>query len=627
MNNIRIILMLLLAFLLIVSGLLWHFFRLQSDLVNSTALRTAELYSVALTEFRTLYTSEVVSAAMRHGLDVTHDYVSRDKAIPLPATLSMRLGEEIGKYAAGAKARLYSPYPFPWRAKEAVDRDRGFEDDAWRFLLKYPDQPFSRFDREGSETMLRYATADIMRPPCVACHNSHPDTPKSDWKIGDVRGVLAISLPLGNIVAQTESNLKSTSVAYITIGFGIVLVIGTVIIKLRQQSQELQYRVAAQTIKLEARVAERGEAMAALAEIEKRNRLLLDSAGEGIYGLDLDGKTTFVNPAACKMLGYEAEELLGESMHALVHHSHSDGSVYPQELCPMNSSCTDGKIRREEGEVLWRKDGSSFPIEYTSTPLKKDDELVGAVVVFNDVSERKKVERMKDEFVSTVSHELRTPLTSIKGALGLIVGGQLGDVPEKVMEMLRIAHDNSDRLALLINDLLDINKIQSIEKTFRMLPIRINALISTAVDSNQGSADKYGVQFHWQPSESDDVTVSGDESRLIQALSNLLSNAVKYSPTDGRVRISTRRDNNEVRVSIQDSGPGIPLEFQARVFEKFSQADSSDTRQMGGTGLGLALAKQIIEAHGGRIGFASEPGQGATFYFDLPIVMPAERGV
>jgi PAS domain S-box-containing protein len=618
MKNIRIILTLLIVFVVVVSTMLWNFYRLQSDLINSSAMRTAEIYSVALTQFRILYTSEVVVRAEKMGVTAAHDYDSQENQIPLPATLSMKLGEEIGKHANGAKAQLYSP--FPWRVKKSTTQSTSFKNDAWNFLSSHPNETYSRFEKLGTNTVLHYATADIMRPECVACHNSHPDSPKKDWKIGDVRGVLSISLPLNDIVLQTEANLKNTSFAYFAIGLGLVLVIGFVIIKLRQQAQELQYRVADRTAKLEAEISERRQAMETLAEEEQKNRLLLDSAGEGIYGLDLSGKSTFVNPAACKMLGYDADEFRNQTMHDLVHHSHPDGSAYSSEECPMNAAFTDGQIHRVVDEVLWRKDKTNFPVEYTSTPIRKDGILVGAVVIFNDISERKKVERMKAEFISTVSHELRTPLTSIKGSLSLIVGGALGDLPPKIMDMLTVAHENSDRLALLINDLLDLSKIESIGTTFQMFPININSLISKAILSNQGYADKYGVQFLWQPSEDDKVYISGDENRLIQVLSNLLSNAIKYSPKGDQIVVSTNHNNKQVRVSITDTGSGIPLEFQDRIFEKFTQADSSDTRNVGGTGLGLAISKEIIEKHGGHIGFKSTHGQGTTFYFNLPII-------
>ncbi|MCW8830642.1 MAG: DUF3365 domain-containing protein, partial [Gammaproteobacteria bacterium] len=284
--------------------------QLQSSLVHSTSLRAAELYSAALTQFRGLYTSEVVARVKSLDIDITHDYAQRDNAIPLPATLSMRLGEEMGKFASGARTQLYSPYPFPWREEQHKTGHISFEKEAWDYLVKHPNQAYSRFERQGSEVVLRYATADIMKPECVACHNTYPGTPKNDWQEGDVRGVLAISLPLNEIVMQTDADLRSTLIAYFSIGAGLVLIIGIVIIKLNRRSIELKQRVIDRTAKLETEITERQKTMEALAEAEEQNRLLLNSADEGICGLDQEGRATFVNPAACKMLGYRAEELL-----------------------------------------------------------------------------------------------------------------------------------------------------------------------------------------------------------------------------------------------------------------------------------------------------------------------------
>ncbi len=361
------------------------------------------------------------------------------------------------------------------------------------------------------------------------------------------------------------------------------------------------------------------EATDRLADAEQQNRLLLDSAGEGIYGVDLHGRSNFVNPAACRMLGYEATEMLGRDVHSLVHHHHADDSPYPVEDCPIYAALTDGQVHRVEDEVFWRKDGSHFPVEYTSTPLRHAGELAGAVVIFNDVTERKKVERMKDEFISTVSHELRTPLTSIKGSLGLLASGKMGALTEQGVKLLDIARENGDRLGSLVDDLLDINKIKLASTELQMQPMLLGELVSNALAANQGYADKYGVVLGWQSDPDDEIPIQGDASRLMQVMANLLSNAIKYSPSGAKVAVATSRQDGFARVDVTDQGTGIPEGFRDRVFDRFAQADSSDTREKGGTGLGLAISKEIIERHGGRIGFDCPAGQGTTFYFLLPL--------
>ena len=229
------------------------------------------------------------------------------------------------------------------------------------------------------------------------------------------------------------------------------------------------------------------------------------------------------------------------------------------------------------------------------------------------------MERVKDEFVSTVSHELRTPLTSITGSLGLIRSGALDDTPEKTRELIDIAHTNSERLVRLINDILDIEKIQAGFVEDAVEPVDLMALIVSAAAANKGFSRQYGVKFVFVE-RIDEAHVLVNRDRLIQVMTNLLSNAVKYSPTGGYIDISVSLRGDNVRVEIADQGPGISEAFKSRIFQKFAQADSSDNRQKGGTGLGLSICKAIIERYDGVIGFDTEEGVGTTFYFELPLM-------
>ncbi|MAC80617.1 MAG: two-component sensor histidine kinase [Rhodobacteraceae bacterium] len=228
--------------------------------------------------------------------------------------------------------------------------------------------------------------------------------------------------------------------------------------------------------------------------------------------------------------------------------------------------------------------------------------------------------KVKSEFVSTVSHELRTPLTSIKGSLDLINSGMLGKVPEKMEPILAIAGRNSGRLAALINDILDLQKIESGEMNYRYELLDVHALLSEAIASNQGFAESFGVILEDPPEMGETLLVRGDEVRLMQVLTNILSNAVKFSNEGERVRVGYKRLGNRVRISVQDVGVGIPEGAHEKVFDKFTQLDSSDQRKVGGTGLGMSISKQIVEHHGGTIDYISTVGQGTTFFVDLDLV-------
>jgi signal transduction histidine kinase len=239
-----------------------------------------------------------------------------------------------------------------------------------------------------------------------------------------------------------------------------------------------------------------------------------------------------------------------------------------------------------------------------------------------EIERRTHVERFKEDFVSVVSHELRTPLTSIHGSLSLILGGVAGELPEKARTLAEIAARNSEHLVRLVNDILDIEKIESGTMAFSPVQVELMPLIAQAVESNRAYAQQYEVDLRLVSSGVDGVTIRADTDRIQQVLANLLSNAARYSPRGGVIEIGVRNNGGSVRISVTDQGPGIPVDFQPYIFEKFAQADVSSARQKGGTGLGLNISKAIIERHGGRLWFETEPGVRTTFSFELPVAEP-----
>jgi CheY-like chemotaxis protein len=259
---------------------------------------------------------------------------------------------------------------------------------------------------------------------------------------------------------------------------------------------------------------------------------------------------------------------------------------------------------------------TEFPIEIGLYPIRNSEgPLVFSVII--DLSDRKRMDRLKDEFVSTVSHELRTPMTSIAGSLGLLIGGAAGALPEPAMRLIRIAQSNSQRLVRLINDILEIEKIESGKTAFKFKRLSTRALVERVIEANRGYADSFRVQIRL---DADAATgeVYADPDRFAQVITNLLSNAIKFSPAGGEAAVAIHERDDTVRVAVRDYGHGIPSEFRPRLFEKFAQADATDARQKGGTGLGLSIAKQIVTRLGGAIGFEDAPGGGTVFYVVLP---------
>ena len=366
---------------------------------------------------------------------------------------------------------------------------------------------------------------------------------------------------------------------------------------------------------LEAEVEERILAQAEIVDRENRARAILDTVLDGIITIDDSGDIETINPAACRIFGYDADDVIGRNVKVLMPEPYRGGhDGYLRSYIETGEAKIIGTGREVSGQ---RKDGTTFPMELAVSPMMVGDRMMFTGVV-RDISERKKIENMKNEFVSTVSHELRTPLTSIKGALGLLRGGLQADLPDKARRMIEIAYQNSDRLVRLINDILDIEKIEAGMMKYELVPLSLADLLTEAIDANTGFAEEHGVRIELQDQVSG-ATVDGDRDRMIQVLTNLLSNAVKYSPEAGAVGVRTAARNGWVRVSVSDKGPGIPEKFRDTIFTKFVQADSSDTREKGGTGLGLAISKAIVEEHGGTIGFETMTGEGTTFHFDLPL--------
>ena len=356
----------------------------------------------------------------------------------------------------------------------------------------------------------------------------------------------------------------------------------------------------------------RATTLDALRESEGRVRTVLDNVMEGIVTINEQGSVESFNLAAESIFGYTATEVIGRNVKMLMPENYSrEHDQYLKNYLTTGTAKVIGIGREVAGR---RKDGSEFPMELAVSEIALADTRIFTGIV-RDITERKKLDRMKNEFISTVSHELRTPLTSIRGALGLIAGGAVGAIPEQAMAMIDIACNNSDRLVRLINDILDVEKIESGKMTFRIEAVDLVALLEQAIEANHAYAEQHQVDFALVE-RLPDVRVDADADRLTQVVTNLLSNAAKFSPAGGQIDVAVHRVKGYVRVSITDHGPGIPEEFQSRIFQKFAQADASDTRQKGGTGLGLSISKAIIERLGGSIGFTTGAA-GTTFYFNL----------
>jgi PAS domain S-box-containing protein len=363
-------------------------------------------------------------------------------------------------------------------------------------------------------------------------------------------------------------------------------------------------------------VTEQHEAEEALHLATRQRELILESVGDGIYGIDLEGRLTFINQAASRALGYTPEQLTGRDIHEIIHHSHADGTPYSKASSPILQSMRRREAIRMRDEVFWRKDGASIPVEYSASPLIEDGQISGMVVAFQDVSERRRLEKMKDEFISTVSHELRTPLTSLRASLGLISSGSLDKRPEKQRQMIEMAIGNCDRLVRLVNDILDFDSVEKGRLPLNRRPVQAIDLLRRAADVAHTAASQAHISIRI---DAPPAPVLADEDRILQVLNELVTNALKFSPPETLIRLAAQPvGDSEVCLIVEDQGRGITPEKLERIFDRFQQGDASDTRALGGTGLGLALCRSIVEQHGGRIWAESAAGQGSRFLLTLP---------
>ncbi|WP_223232230.1 MULTISPECIES: response regulator [Marinomonas] len=378
--------------------------------------------------------------------------------------------------------------------------------------------------------------------------------------------------------------------------------------------------------------SERKATNATIRDTERFLSSVLEAASEfSIIATDANGLITAFNKGAEKMLGYTKLDTINKKTPAIFHLDHEVKARSAELTAELRKPIEGFRVFVEKAEAQgvetreWtyvHKNGEYIPVSLVVTSMRDESHnIIGYLGIAEDITERKRIDQMKSEFISTVSHELRTPLTSISGALGLMVGGSFGVLPEKANKLLITAHRNSKRLALLINDLLDFEKITAGKLHFDMQVQELTPLLEQALESIQEFSTERRVTATLTTSASYTL-IKVDSQRLMQVLVNLLSNAIKFSPENGHVSVEVETFNDKVVVSVVDHGPGIPEAFRARVFQRFAQADSSDTRAKEGTGLGLAITRELIERMGGSVDFESVEGKGARFFFELPVMQP-----
>ena len=436
-------------------------------------------------------------------------------------------------------------------------------------------------------------------------------------------------------------HLYQTSSFY---GLGVVTVVFLVLAghkfktkRLRERTLELSRTVDRRTKDLREEVEERRHAEEELRQSGELVRLLLDSTPEAIYGLDAQGNSTFCNIACLRLLDHQEQaDLLGKNMHELAHHTKADGTHYPVEECNIYKAFRADAETHSDNEVFWRRDGISFPVEYWSRPIRKDEKVIGSVVTFVDITARKAAEQAlrnakegaeaaneaKSIFLATMSHEIRTPMNGILGMTELVLDT---DLTVEQRENLGLVRFSAEALLSIINDILDFSKIEAGKLEIEAIPFDLRESLGETMKSLSVRAHQKGLELIYDVQPEVPEAVIGDPGRIRQVLINLVGNAIKFTET-GEVFIGVREESHEDKVTclhfaVKDTGVGIPAGKQEKIFEPFSQADGSMARKYGGTGLGLTICTRLVTMMSGAIWVESQPGQGSTFHFTLRLAV------
>jgi signal transduction histidine kinase/PAS domain-containing protein len=637
-------------FVLAIAGLMWHMVNLSDDLAQGLVIQGTEHKSVVLEEIRQYYSKEVVARVRGiEGVEVTHDYKTKDHAIPLPATMSIELGRRISEKESGLQIRLFSDYPFPWR-KDSGPRDV-FEQEALVWLRQHPDQPYYRFEQVGSDRRLRYAKADRMEASCVECHNSHPASPKRDWRVGDVRGVLEITRPISESVSLVRGQLQTT--------LGLIGVIGVLglcgltfaTLNIRRNGVMLEHLVDERTAELAAETQK-----ARLAVREKAQ--ILATVEAFFIGVTDQGTVSEWTNRAEQIFGIPLRDTIGMSLRDLPV-AWSWDEILTAVRKTGDSLMT---VRLEKVRLVVPGAKEKF-LKLTISPIC-DDRGIGYVIMGEDVTDRLILE---DELVQAqklesighlaagIAHEINTPTQFVGDNVRflsdsfsdisrlieqyqrLLAAAKTGTCPETLIETCEAANrgadleyllaeipkaieqtvEGVDRVATIVRAMKEFSHPGSTEKT----AVDLNRAIESTVTVARNEW-KYVADLHTQldPSLPPVPCLVGEFNQVVLNMivnaTHAIADAVKGTGGKGTITICTSRAGDFVEVRIGDTGMGIPESIRHKIFDPFFT-----TKEVGrGTGQGLSIARSVIvDKHGGTIAVDSEVGKGTTFLIRLPL--------
>jgi PAS domain S-box-containing protein len=621
------------ALLAVSAMVVYYTFESSQRVVFQYATESAREHAESVTQFRNFYAQELVPRAMRAGVSVTHDYKSKDNALPLPATLTIDLGHYLSQVDGGTQVRLYSDLPFPWRAGER-ELD-SFQKQALTHLKQQPEKPFVREEVMNGQRVLRYAQADRMLSGCVACHNHYEGSPKTDWKVGDVRGALEVVLPVSQWQSATSDVLIRTFTVLLGLLLGGLLLVWLSVGRIRtalMAARELSTQRKEAIQQLNQEISERQVVEQELRLSESKLNSIFTSVPEAIVVADARGKIVQCNVATAEIFGYSWRELIGQNINILMqpseHRAH-DGYLDAYQR-------TGEKRLMAQPRVVqgMRKDGALFPVRVTVKETRVDDAhfFIGVIQDFTAIqhtqdllveakNKAEQANRLRGEFLANMSHEIRTPMNGILGMTELAMSTDDAKVQK---EYLSLARDSASHLLHIINQILDFSKIEAGALELELLTVCPAQLIRHTSRSLEQLAQAKGIDLQIENDPALPELVWMDPVRVRQVLTNLIGNAIKFTE-DGKVTVKSKvhatanQDMVRLEISVADTGIGFDTARTDALFSPFTQADGSITRSYGGTGLGLAITRSLVQLMGGDVDATSEQGKGACFTISFPV--------
>jgi PAS domain S-box-containing protein len=604
-----------------------------STYMRDSASRQAHLFD----EFRRIYIEEILPKAQAAGLGVSIKHKESANHLPLPADIVQSLGHRLSQNEPGYQAQLYSDQPFSWRiAERQLD---SFQREALDFLQRHPDQVFVRETVLDGIPVLRYAKADVMKPACVNCHNSMRGTPRTDWKTGDVRGVLEISTPRRNWYVAANDVLNQTFallLVLVLLGLGAVWIVMRRLQMALQRAGELSDAREQSNRLLRQEIQERQSIERDLRLSESMLNSIFTSAPEGIVVINTEGEIIQANPAVSRMFAYPLQALLGQNIALLM--SPRDRREHQDWIVRFLTTGVEALVNRPRIVEGYRRNGERFPLRMSITETRVDDELffTGTLQDFTQVKavEEQLIEaknkaevanRLKGEFLANMSHEIRTPMNGIVGMTQLVLDTQLS---ADQREYLLLAQESANHLLHIINDILDFSKIESGALELEPVATDVRDLVGHTIKALKHAADQKGLTLlvHIPPELPPELLL--DPVRLRQVLTNLIGNAVKFTHQGSvEIALNTREEEEDklwLNFSVKDTGIGFDPAKANSLFNPFVQADGSITRSYGGAGLGLAITRSLVQRMGGEIQASSIPGVGSEFFGHILCALPSQ---